>query len=104
MWLTPVYQTSVGQYNALTTLEDNFPCKERHTAGENSRSSVGLQVEPVYTGLCWWLVLLTVRVKMLPDLPEASRVQALQGRSAGAVHGAGHPALAQAGNDTWRTR
>lgn len=46
-----------------------------------------------------WLILLTLHVKALPDLPEASGVQAPLSRFPGAVHGTDNEVRAPAGKE-----
>lgn len=87
-----VCQVSCVRYTALT-LEDDFPCKERRTGRGNFRSFQRERARShVYTWTCRWLVLLTLRVKAQPDLPEASGIQAPLRLFAGAVHGIDHEA------------
>lgn len=52
-----------------------------------------------FTRLNSWLALLTLHVKALPNVPEASGVQAPLRRLPGAVHGTDHEARAPAGKE-----
>lgn len=79
------------RYIALTALEDGFSCRE----DERGRGELWV----LSPRLISWLVLLTLHVKALPDLPEASGVQAPLSRFPGAVHGTDNEARAPAGKE-----